>query len=192
MKHIDLEDFKRLKNHLKENLGAYNLCIETIMRLGLRGIELHSLTLDDFDLVNNVVTVQGAKNGDRIDIGISKDFTRRLVDFLGSFETINGTLDRNKSLFAQLIGSQGNKETFLWSVRKYFKVLMFRLFGQKYRSVALHSLRHSFALLLLSKGLNLGELKHSLRHRDIKNTLIYADFQLKIDLKTKIKRAVGE
>jgi integrase len=188
MKHINLEDIPKLKTYLKDplNESTENYCVELILRLGLRGIELMNLTLDDFDFINNEVQVKGAKGGDSLVIGISKGFMQRFQSYLSK-----GHYDQHKPIVAQLWPNPSKVNSILGELRLHLKTILFRLFGERYRRLALHSLRHSFALGLLAKGLGINEVRLAVRHKNIQNTLIYTDYGAKLDLKTKIKRAVG-
>jgi site-specific recombinase XerD len=147
----------------------------TILRLalglGLRACEISNLTLEDFDWDNGVVVIRG--KGSKIShLPITQDLGDDLVIYLLKGRPI--CLPRR--FFVSInqpfhgLDSQGIGNIIGRALKRV---------GLKKKGRKAHSLRHTFATLLLNKGASLQEVGDVLRHQSINTTTIYA----KVDFK---------
>lgn len=146
--------FLRYRNHA---------IFSTLLFTGIRKSELLNLRLGDIDLVNQSVFIRLGKGAkDRI-IPVSSILLHSLKRYV---------VERNKY-------SQGGDWLFISSTKgsrftdhglKHLLVLILKLSGLKF---SIHSLRHTFATLMLEGGCDLFSLSKMLGHSDIKTTSIY-------------------
>lgn len=141
--------------------------LELIYGSGLRISELVNLTLNDIDLFNGTILVNG------------KGSKERIVP-LGEYakEYLLAYLQRRKELVKKKYGDP--KELFLNNhgkpiTRNGFNFLLNNLLEEKgiNKKVTPHTLRHSFATHMLDNGADLRTIQELLGHSDIVTTRIY-------------------
>jgi integrase/recombinase XerD len=139
---------------------------------GLRGIEIRSLTIEDFDWANETFSVQRAKGG-------------KIQKFPMQFEVGEAVLRylrhgrpscASRNLFVTLKPPyRVMKQTVLARVVR----LRMKSLGIELTHYGTHSLRHACATQLLHQGSSLIEIADFLGHRDIKSVGIYAKLDVR-------------
>ncbi len=127
------------------------LLIGLALRTGGRAQELLNLQKVDINTYDQTVYIRGIKGSSDREIPLHEDFFKQLAKYS---ESINGT-----SLFD-------------FSYMRLYQI------WDLYRPVAkkFHSLRHTFAIQLYQKTKDLRLVQVALGHRNITNTMIYADY----------------
>jgi integrase len=127
------------------------LLIQLALRTGGRAQELLNLTKDDLNTYDEAVFIRGLKGSNDREIPIPPELFRRLKKFADGTETPR-IFDISYSRFRQI-----------WEF---------------YRPVPkkLHALRHTFAIRLYKKTKDLRLVQVALGHRNITNTMVYADY----------------
>jgi len=124
---------------------------------GMRGIEMARLQWTDIDWDNNMIHLDGerTKTGRGRSLPLRADVKQLLA------EVHDG---RRKHVFESKVGSPRR----LWWA---FKQLTKRC--QLYPAPTLHTLRHTFATMLLRSGVDIYTVQKLMGHSDIKTTAIY-------------------
>lgn len=120
------------------------------LRTGARAQELLNLTLADFNPYDESVFIRGIKNSNDREIPLHSDFFKRIHRFATA---------------------QGEKPFDITYNRLYQIWELYRPTPKKF-----HSLRHTFAIELYQKTKDLRLVQVALGHRNITNTMIYADY----------------
>lgn len=152
-KHLNDKELEVLKDSLQmvdRNALIFRLLLET----GARSQELMNVMVSDVDLEKKTILIRGLKG--------SKD--RRLPIKADTFEQLSIYIGRSNPE-AYLFDLSTSRLRQLW--------YGFRPHGCK---KSLHSLRHTFAINLIRAGKSVSVVKLALGHRDIKTTMIYADY----------------
>jgi integrase/recombinase XerD len=142
-----------------------------LARLGLRGGEVASLTLDDIDWQSGTITVHG-KRGREDALPLPSDVGRALVDYLkrGRPHSLNRCVFLRSRAPVASFKDQRSVGTV---VRHALKRA-----GIDSPQKGAHQFRHALASEMLRSGASLGEIGELLRHRHPQTTTIYA----KVDL----------
>ncbi|MBX9766444.1 MAG: tyrosine-type recombinase/integrase [Bdellovibrionales bacterium] len=145
---------ERLESILKtyENKDARDcLLIQLALRTGGRAQELLNLVKDDLNAYDEAVFIRGLKGSNDREIPLPPELFRRLKKFADTAPTPK-IFDISYSRFRQI-----------WEF---------------YRPVPkkLHALRHTFAIRLYKKTKDLRLVQVALGHRNITNTMVYADY----------------
>ena len=141
--------------------------LEMMYGSGLRVSELVNLTLNDIDLYNNTVLINGKGSKERIvPLGdYAKEYLMKYLEVRNSLlKKKNGHPDK---LF---LNNHGKPIT-----RQGFNFLLNNLLEEKgiKKEVTPHTLRHSFATHMLDNGADLRTIQELLGHSDIVTTRIY-------------------
>ena len=141
--------------------------LEMMYGSGLRVSELVNLTLNDIDLYNMTILINGKGNKERIvPLGeYAKDYLEKYLNIRGELlKKKNGNPDK---LF---LNNHGKPIT-----RQGFNFLLNNLLKEKgiEKEVTPHTLRHSFATHMLDNGADLRTIQELLGHSDIVTTRIY-------------------
>ncbi|MBK8986063.1 MAG: tyrosine recombinase [Chloroflexi bacterium] len=133
---------------------------------GMRVTEVVSLTLDDVDLVDDVLICQGKDETSR-ELPLDEETKETVVNYL---ENGRQYLVKNKDEAALFLNHRGQQLTRqgLWLIIKAYAKKA-KLSGE----VTPHTLRHSFAAHKLDGGSNLQEVQRLLGHANISTTQIY-------------------
>jgi integrase/recombinase XerC len=127
------------------------LLIGLALRTGARAQELLNLTLADFNTYDETVFIRGIKNSNDREIPLHSDFFKRVHRFATQ---------------------QGDDRPFPITYNRLYQVWeLYRPTPKKF-----HSLRHTFAIELYQKTKDLRLVQVALGHRNITNTMIYADY----------------
>lgn len=124
------------------------------LRTGARAQEVLNIKFSDFNTYDRSVLIHGLKNSADREIPIEARFFDQLMSFA----------EKNRSQDSELI--------FPISYPRLFQI------WELYRPVPkkLHSLRHTFAIELYQKTKDIRLVQVALGHRNITNTMIYADY----------------
>lgn len=160
----DLEKFfGAISKYGKHNYMRDYTTFLTYALTGMRKMELANLQVRHINLGNNTITVENGKGNKTRIVPINPPLTDLLFDYLMS----RMPLQPNDPVFAVSTG------------RGYSPTKIQELFS-KYRELAridplltVHSLRHSFASLLLQNGVGLTHISELLGHSCFDSTKIY-------------------
>lgn len=156
-------------------MGIRNYAIYSLMYgLGLRVGEVHRLTLDDLDLQNKRLTVQG-KGGKQRTLQLTGELTSILSEWLA----VRDTFYRSDQIEALFISKKGNPIAIRTMEDNFKKIVdnaeLSRSDGYPNTkfNVTCHTLRHSFATHLNEKGVDILVLQSLLGHSNPRSTHIY-------------------
>ncbi len=137
------------KHHRYAFNAKFRLLVEFLLLTGLRRQEVLSLTIDRVDMQGDVIFIERTK---------SKTFRT-----IPMHPRVRGIIEQlGESLFLDMKPS---------SVSHRFARLVVRAGLSK--DFKLHSLRHTFATNLVSKGVDISVIQNLLGHADIRTTLVY-------------------
>jgi integrase/recombinase XerD len=139
--------------------------LEVLYATGLRVSELVGLTLKQVDLRRGVVRVRGKGNKERV-VPLVSQAVEKLQLYLsqGRAKMLQGK--DSPFLFLNRRGGPLSRQGF-WKILKQYAL------KAGVRDLSPHTLRHSFATHLLSRGANLRVLQLLLGHADLATTQIY-------------------
>ncbi|MGZ3746939.1 MAG: tyrosine-type recombinase/integrase [Pseudobdellovibrionaceae bacterium] len=147
----EVERLKKIISDYQDKDARNCLLIDLGLRTGGRAQELLNLTLADLNTYDESVFIRGLKNSNDREIPLHSDFFHRLHKFAMQ---------------------QDGRHLFGISYNRLYQIWEF------YRPVPkkFHSLRHTFAIELYQKSKDLRLVQVALGHRNITNTMIYADY----------------
>ncbi|MBX9769431.1 MAG: site-specific integrase [Bdellovibrionales bacterium] len=127
------------------------LLLQLALRTGGRAQELLNITKDDLNAYDESVFIRGIKGSNDREIPIPPALFKRLKNFADTTKT------------PRIFDISYNR---------------FRQIWEFYRPVPkkLHALRHTFAIRLYKKTKDLRLVQVALGHRNITNTMVYADY----------------
>jgi len=155
--------------------GALDRAIlETLYSTGMRVSELVALDVDDVDFLNEVVHIRSkGKISRAVPIDSSTLHSiQHYMKFRNELIQNNGGLD-NKVLFANKSGKPLDTRTIRRKMDKYLAMAGLD------PSISPHTLRHSFAMRMLNKGVDLRSLRDLLGHQSLSATRIYTHLIVK-------------
>ncbi len=166
---LTIEEVDKIMDITLDNPFNYRTkaMLELMYGSGLRVSELVNLTLNDIDLYNNTILINGKGNKQRI-VPLGEYSKEYLVKYLENRSSLlkkkNGNPDK---LF---LNNHGKPIT-----RHGFNYLLNNLLEEKKieKEVTPHTLRHSFATHMLDNGADLRTIQELLGHSDIVTTRIY-------------------
>lgn len=152
LKHLEIEEVIALRNTLKNDRSRNAIMVQIALETGARSQEVLNIIKSDLDLTNKTLFIRGIKGSNDRDMPIGEDLLSKLKDYIKP-------LSESDRLFT--INT--------WSFREVWK---------NYRPCAkkLHSLRHTFAITLFEKHRDIRLVQVALGHRNINNTMVYADY----------------
>src|SRR3954464_14685597 len=127
------------------------LLLELALRTGARAQELLNLTRQDLNAYDETVLIRGLKGSSDREIPLPRALFERLLRYV---QTINGE---------KIFDLSYNRFRDIW--------VQYRPVPKK-----LHALRHTFAIRLFKKTKDLRLVQLALGHRNITNTMVYADY----------------
>lgn len=141
--------------------------LEIMYGSGLRVSELVGLTLNDFDLYNNTILINGKGSKERI-VPLGEYAKEYLMKYL---QIRNQLLKKKNGNYNELFLNNHGKPI----TRNGFNFLLNNLLKEKgiIKKVTPHTLRHSFATHMLDNGADLRTIQELLGHSDIITTRIY-------------------
>ena len=147
--------------------------LELMYSSGLRVSELVNLTINDIDLYNNIIIVNGKGRKERI-VPIGEIAKESLSNYLSCRNVLLKKKNGNPNeLFLNNHG--------LAITRNGFNYLLNNVLKEKGidKKVSPHTLRHSFATHMLDNGADLRTIQELLGHSDIVTTRIYTHISKK-------------
>jgi len=146
--------------------------LEFMYATGLRVSELVGMDADDINFKERLVRVRGKGKKERI-VPFGKAAGGSLVDYLRKRILINkGKIDE-RAVFLNYRGERLTSRSVERIVDKYIEISATR------RKISPHSLRHSFASHLLSRGADLRAIQEFLGHESLATTQKYTHIDLK-------------
>jgi integrase/recombinase XerC len=146
--------------------------LELLYATGLRVSELVDIDLEDINFVERLIRVRGKGKKERI-----VPFGKRAEDCLTSYIRLRPMINRGevdeKALFLNYRGERITSRSVERIVDKYIHLSAVR------RKISPHSLRHSFASHLLSRGADLRVIQELLGHESLATTQKYTHMDLK-------------
>lgn len=128
------------------------LLLQLALKTGARATEILELRHADLNPYDKTVFIRGIKGSNDREIPLRKEMFERLINYAS-------TTPKNENLFP--IGYHRLRQIWGW----------YRPVPKKF-----HSLRHTFAIRLYRKTKDLRLVQVALGHRNITNTMIYADY----------------
>lgn len=142
------------------------VCLELLYSSGLRISELLNLRISDLKLSENLMSVIGKGDKQRI-VPFGKRAKQAIEDYLNLGRPV---LLKNKSSSLLVLNARGNR----LSRMGFGKILRkYRIRSGIKKRVTAHTFRHSFATHLLEGGADLRAVQELLGHADISTTQIY-------------------
>jgi len=139
--------------------------LELLYATGIRVSELISLNIDDIDIKKKqLVCRSGAKK--RI-VPIEQNALRHLNVYIRDARHLLIRNKEEKTLFVNFHGKPMTRQGF-WKIVKFYTEK-----AQIDKDITPHTLRHSFAIRLLSKGADIKAVQEMLGHSDLSTTQIY-------------------
>jgi site-specific recombinase XerD len=137
--------------------------IAVLLFCGLRRQELADLQLSDVDVKSRWLRVRRGKGGKGRSIPLAPEAAEAVGDWLEFRPEVD-----HEYLLTGLGGRRLGKNGLVRVFRRVAK-----LAGVDRRGVSLHTLRHTFASLLLQEGCDLVSIQELLGHSDLSTTAIY-------------------
>lgn len=149
----ELNELSRILSLFKETDKRNTSLIKLALKTGARATELLNITWADIDNEDRTVFIQGIKGSNDREIPIEKDL----------FFDLKSLRPNNYKKSDRVFNISYPRLVQLWS--------FYRPVEKKF-----HSLRHTFALELYKKTRDLRLVQVALGHRNIQNTIIYAEY----------------
>jgi len=166
-KFLSPHELERLTRVLDAHINRDTLMICLALATGARATELLNITFQDVNHEHRSILIKGIKGSDDREIPLTDILFHRLEKYLREIQSPKSCSHQN--------------ETTLLSIGPIFRISYSRLkaIWVFYRPVnkGFHSLRHTFAINLYRKTQDLRLLKVALGHRNIANTMIYAEYE---------------
>jgi integrase/recombinase XerC len=146
--------------------------LELLYATGMRVSELTGLNLDDLNFSERLIRVRGKGKKERL-IPFGRKAEDSLAFYIRSRPQINKGDIEAKALFLNYRGERLSSRSIERIVDKYIRLTALR------RKISPHSLRHSFASHLLSRGADLRVIQELLGHESLATTQKYTHINLK-------------
>lgn len=147
----EYEDLVRVFDKYGESNPRDILMLELALRTGARAQELLNLRKTDLNSFDETIFIRGIKGSNDREIPLPRKFFEKLLNFAAA------------SASDRLFDISYNRLRDIWA--------LFRPVPKKF-----HSLRHTFAIRLFKKTKDVRLVQVALGHRNITNTMIYADY----------------
>lgn len=164
----EVEELLAAPDHKQSPKNLRDAALLTVLyATGMRVTEVVSLSVDDVDLDNQILSCPGEKDGETRRLPFDNDTHDTLEAYLSNGRP-NLVKDKSESaLFLNHRGQQLTRQG-LWLIIKAYA----RQVGLN-QAVTPHTLRHSFAAHKLNSGSDLQEVQKLLGHANISTTQIY-------------------
>ena len=146
--------------------------LELLYATGMRVSELAGLDLDDLNFSERLIRVRGKGKKERL-IPFGRKAEDSLTFYIRSRPQINKGNIEAKALFLNYRGERLSSRSVERIVDKYIRLTALR------RKISPHSLRHSFASHLLSRGADLRVIQELLGHESLATTQKYTHLDLR-------------
>jgi integrase/recombinase XerC len=155
------EDAEKLMD--TENLSLRDRAIlETLYGTGVRASELIGMNIGSLDFVNETVKVLGKGAKER-----KIPLTRTAISVLKSYLATMNTTQRDAPLFLNKYNQRLSQRGLQNIVNKHIRMIA------ELRRMSPHTLRHTYASVMLNKGCDLRTIQELLGHSSIASTQIY-------------------
>ncbi len=162
--HLSKAEFERLESAIEHPL--VKKVVITLFYSGMRISECLNLSIGDVDLSKNVIKVREAKNKAFREIPLHQRLKELFADHLADVDSQDPFV-RKRRLFATSKSGKVTPSYVNQIIRE--ATVEAGLTGK----VTAHTLRHSFASLLIKKNCNLVYVQKLLGHADLRTTSIY-------------------
>lgn len=150
--------------------------LELLYATGIRVSELVKIDLDDINFDERLIRIRGKGKKERL-VPFGRTAEDSLKFYILSRPQINKGSVEEKALFVNYRGERLTSRSVERFVDKYIRITAIR------RKISPHSLRHSFASHLLSRGADLRVIQELLGHESLATTQKYTHLDLKQLLK---------
>ncbi len=161
----------------RQPLDLRDMCVlELLYATGIRVSELVGINLEDVDFTERLIRIRGKGKKERL-----VPFGKKAEDSLSAYirariQLIKGEVDVD-AMFLNYRGERLTARSVERIVDKYIRITALR------RKISPHSLRHSFASHLLSRGADLRVIQELLGHESLATTQKYTHLDLRQLLK---------
>lgn len=157
----------------RQPLDLRDKCLlELLYATGIRVSELVGINLEDVDFTERLIRIRGKGKKERL-----VPFGKKAEDSLGSYVRARWELQKGEgddaALFLNYRGERLTSRSVERIVDKYIRITALQ------RKISPHSLRHSFASHLLSRGADLRVIQELLGHESLATTQKYTHLDLK-------------
>ncbi|MCF8364731.1 MAG: tyrosine-type recombinase/integrase [Bacteroidales bacterium] len=174
LQNIDFgNDFEGIRN---------KLIIETFYTTGIRVSELNNIKITDVNLEAETIKIHGKRDKERL-IPISGYLAESIKKFITIRDSIFNKSEESKPYL--FITSRGKQTYSRLIYRIIYKYISYVSTNSKKSP---HTLRHSFATVMLNKGAELNAIKELLGHSNLSATQVYTHNSIE-KLKTIYKQA---
>lgn len=157
---ISKEDYKGLLDYT---------IFKMIFSIGLRVSEVISIRIDNLNIKAKYLKVITKRKKERI-LPLSNEMISSLDIYLEERKKIN---TKNKELFIHSNGNTISRQYVYLEIKKYAEIAGIE------KEISPHTLRHSYATILIENGAGLKEVKELLGHENIETTQIYTHISKK-------------
>lgn len=142
--------------------------LELLYVTGLRVTELVSLKVEDINISGEYIKVKKKSKERQVPLG--KYATNCIRNYIKNIRPLLIKTEDEKSLFINANGKKMTRQGF-WKILKQYSDQ-----AKITKDLTPHSIRHSFAVHLLQKGIDIKKVQELLGHTDIASTMMYAQF----------------
>lgn len=163
--HIDFlskEEIKSLFAAVKNQ--KHRLLLQMVYANGLKINEIINLELSDVDFENSTIQLNSANQKKVRKLSLTRTLHPALKQYIDKYKPTN-------VLFT---GSGGTKKYSARNIQLFFQKAL--LEANLNKNATLNSLRHSYAIHLLEKGLDLHILREIMGHSNLQTTSVYTQF----------------
>jgi len=139
--------------------------MELLYATGIRVSELISLDIDDFNRRLGCIKCR-SKQKERV-LPVSADALKHLTAYIDKVRDSLIEYSGEKALFVNIHGKRMTRQGF-WKIIKHYTEK-----AKIQKEITPHTLRHSFAIHLLSNGADIKSVQEILGHSDISTTQVY-------------------
>lgn len=168
--------YKQKENFKNKNLYSYkalirDICIvEILFSTGMRVSEVCGIEKNNIDLQTGIIKIKGKGEKERIMQICDYEVKKILKEYMCLFSP---RLEKTKYFLINRLSHKISEQSIRLMLKKYQKQL-----GLK-NNITPHMFRHSFATLLLERGVDIRYIQYMLGHSSILTTQIYTQINLK-------------
>ena len=157
----------------RQPLDSRDKCVlELLYATGIRVSELVGINLEDVDFTERLIRIRGKGKKERI-VPFGKKAEDSLASYIRARHQLNRGEGNDAALFLNYRGERLTSRSVERIVDRYIRITAMR------RKISPHSLRHSFASHLLSRGADLRVIQELLGHESLATTQKYTHLDLK-------------
>ncbi len=145
--------------------------LELLYATGIRVSELVGINQDDVNFKERLIRIRGKGKKERL-VPFGRIAGERMTDYVGARLALLKGEVREKALFVNYRGKRLTARSVERIIDKYIRLAALR------RKISPHSLRHSFASHLLSRGADLRVIQELLGHESLATTQKYTHLNL--------------